>query len=270
MQHNWNFIPQLGVTYYKTPKSIFQLNFTSQRIYPQYWELHGATSYINEYSSISGNPSLQPYMNYAAQLSYILNQKYSATLYMLHADQMPDKLQLLFQTVNFDFSRTVGLQFNAPFDIKDVFNTTAVVNISHKQEKATHFHDIGFDNRRWSFYGALSNTLKPSPGSPLSFSADATYITGQIQGPGKFNPLWRIDAGMKWRFGKQRSCEINLKFNDIFNTWKPKLTIDNAGQDYKLTAHDIARNLRLSFIWKFNGFRPKDLTVDTSRFGTGQ
>lgn len=278
LQHNWNFIPQLGVTYYKTPKSIFQLNFTSQRIYPQYWELHGATSYINEYSSISGNPSLQPYMNYAAQLSYILNQKYSATLYMLHADkysvqlpyQMPDKLQLMFQTVNFDFSRTVGLQFNAPFDIKDVFNTTAVVNISHKQEKATHFHDIGFDNRRWSFYGALNNTLKPSPGSPLSFSADATYITGQIQGPGKFNPLWRIDAGMKWRFGKQRSCEINLKFNDIFNTWKPKLTIDNAGQDYKLTAHDIARNLRLSFIWKFNGFRPKDLTVDTSRFGTGQ
>ncbi len=75
---------------------------------------------------------------------------------------------------------------------------------------------------------------------------------------------------MKWRFGKQRSCEINLKFNDIFNTWKPKLTIDNAGQDYKLTVHDIARNLRLSFIWKFNGFRPKDLTVDTSRFGAGQ
>ncbi len=42
-QHNWNFVPQLGATFYKTPKSIFQLNFTSQRVYPQYWELHGGT-----------------------------------------------------------------------------------------------------------------------------------------------------------------------------------------------------------------------------------
>ena len=47
-QHNWNFIPQLGATYYKTPKSIFQLNLSTQRIYPSYWELHGGTSHIND------------------------------------------------------------------------------------------------------------------------------------------------------------------------------------------------------------------------------
>lgn len=35
-QHNWNFVPQLGATYNKTPKSIFQLNLSTQRIYPSY------------------------------------------------------------------------------------------------------------------------------------------------------------------------------------------------------------------------------------------
>ena len=39
-QNNRNFIPQLGATYYKTPKSIFQINLSTQRIYPSYWELH--------------------------------------------------------------------------------------------------------------------------------------------------------------------------------------------------------------------------------------
>ena len=39
--HNWNIIPQVGVTYYKTPKSIFQLILMTKRVYPQYWELHG-------------------------------------------------------------------------------------------------------------------------------------------------------------------------------------------------------------------------------------
>ena len=38
-QHNWNFIPQLGATYYKTPKNIFQLNFSTRHVYPLYWEL---------------------------------------------------------------------------------------------------------------------------------------------------------------------------------------------------------------------------------------
>lgn len=68
-RHNWNFIPQLGVTYHKTPKSIFQLNLSTRRIYPSYWELHGGTSYINEYSTVIGNPELQPYLQYDAQFN---------------------------------------------------------------------------------------------------------------------------------------------------------------------------------------------------------
>lgn len=276
-QHNWNFVPQLAATYYRTPKSIFQLSLTSQRIYPQYWELHGATAYVNDYSAITGNPALQPYMNYSGQLNYILRQKYAATLYVLYADryavqlpyQKPDELQLLFQTVNMDFSRTVGLQLHAPVDIGSAFNTVIVANIMNKREKARRFHDISFDNRRWGFYGALNNTVSFSHGSPVSLSVDVSYISGQIQGPGRFNSFWKVDAGLKWRFGRKRCCELDLKCNDIFNTWNPRLTIDAAGQDYRMYVHEMARSMRLSFVWRFNGFKPKDTEVDTSRLGTG-
>lgn len=276
-QHNWNFVPQLGATYYKTPKSIFQLNFTSQRVYPQYWELHGGTSYVNEYSMIKGNPELQPYLNYGGQLSYILDQKYVATLYYLFSDkysvqlpyQLPDELHLLFQTVNLDFSRTFGLQLTAPFNIKNVWNIAATANVFHSQEKASAFHDVRFDNRRWTFYGELNNTLKFTPTSPVSLTVDFVYLTGTIQGPGRFNSFGRIDAGAKWQFGKNRCCEIALKCTDILNTWTPTLTINDAGQDYKMTAHEMMRNLKMSFIWRFNGFKPKAATIDTSRFGTG-
>ncbi|MDE5871229.1 MAG: outer membrane beta-barrel protein [Muribaculaceae bacterium] len=276
-QHNWNFVPQLGATYYKTPKSIFQLTFTSQRVYPQYWEFHGASSYVNEYSTIKGNPSLQPYINYSGQLSYILDQKYSATMYLLYADkysvqlpyQMPDQLQLMFQTVNLDFSRTLGLQLQAPINVGGFLNSIAVANIMNKQEKCSHFHDISFDNRRWSFYGSLDNTLRFSSTCPVTVSVDVSYITGQIQGPGTFNSFWKADAGVKWKFGMKRCCELNLKCNDIFNTWNPKLTIKTAGQDYRMIVHDMTRSLSLSFVWRFNGFKPKDTNIDTSRFGTG-
>lgn len=276
-RHTWNFVPQLGATYYRTPKNIFQFNFTSRRIYPQYWELHGGTSYINDYSTVQGNPELQPYMNYSGQFSYIFRQKYVATLYALYADkysvqlpyQKPDELKLLFQTINLDFSRTFGLQFNVPFSVGNIWNATAVANIMHKREKSSCFHDISFDNRRFSFYGSLNNTIKFTPDCPLSLSVDFAYITGQIQGPGRFNSFWKIDAGAKLRFGKKHSCELDLKYTDIFNTWNPELTIDTSGQDYRMIVHNMTRNMNLTFVWRFNGFKPKQNSVDTSRFGTG-
>lgn len=276
-RHTWNFVPQLGATYYRTPKSVFQLNFTSQRIYPQYWELHGGTSYINDYSTIKGNPALQPYMNYSGQFSYIFSQKYVATLYVLYADkysvqlpyQKPDELKLLFQTINIDFSRTVGLQFNVPFNVRNIWNATAVANIMAKREKASKFHDIAFDNRRLGFYSSLNNTVKFTPDCPVSLSVDFAYITGQIQGPGTFKSLWKMDAGAKWLFGKKRCCELDFKFTDVFNTWNPKLTIDSSGQDYRMLIHNMNQSMTLSFVWRFNGFKPKQNSVDTSRFGTG-
>lgn len=94
-------------------------------------------------------------------------------------------------------------------------------------------------------------------------------VAWQIQGPGRFNSLWKMDAGLKWQFGRKRCCELDVKCTDIFNTWNPTLTIDAAGQDYRLTSHDMMRNLQLTLVWRFNGFKPKDKAPDMSRFGTG-
>ena len=201
-RHNWNMIPQLGATYYETPKSIFQLNVSTQRVYPSYWELHGGTSYINDYSVILGNPTLQPYMNYSGQLSYIFRQKYAATLYALYADdyfvQLPyqstSDLHLIFQTLNLDYSRTVGLQLHLPFDVKNVWNVTTTLNVYHARQKSVKFHDLSFDNKRWGIYAGWDNTIRFTPTSPVSLSVSASYMAGMIQGGGRMDPLWKIDA----------------------------------------------------------------------------
>ncbi len=276
-QHNWNFIPQLGATYYKTPKSIFQLNLSTIRVYPSYWELRNGTSHINPYAKVLGNPSLQPYLNYAGQFSYIFKQKYVATLYVQYADkatvqlpyQSPDELSLIYQTINTNYKRTVGLNLNVPFNVGYIWNATATANVFNQREKADHFHDISFDNKKWIFYGALNNSFKFSQNSPLSLSVDFTYISPSIQGLADLSALWKVDAGVKWQFGKKRCCEIDLQANDIFNRWSPTMTIRHAGQDYRMKVRDMTRNLKLTFIWRFNGFKPKNESgIDTSRFGT--
>ena len=277
-QHNWNFIPQLGATYYKTPKSIFQLNLSTQRIYPSYWELHGGTSHINDYSTVIGNPALQPYIQYDAQFNYILRQKYVATLYFQYGDkstvqlpyQSPDALNLIYQTINMNYERVIGLNLYAPFSVSYIWNATATANVMNRRAKANHFHDISFDNCKWVFYGSLSNSFKFSQNCPLSLSIDFSYISPSLQGIADLTDIWKVDAGIKWLFGKKRCCELDLKADDIFNKWSPTMTINHAGQDYRMQVRDMTRNLKLTFIWRFNGFKPKDTDIDTSRFGTGK
>lgn len=277
-QHNWNFIPQLGATFYKTPKSIFQLNISTQRVYPSYWELHGGTSYINDYATVIGNPKLQTSIRYDAQLSYILRQKYVATIYFQYGDkamvqlpyQSPDALKLIYQTINMDYERVVGLNVYAPFGVGYIWNASATLNVMNRRAKANHFHDISFDNHKWIVYGALNNSFKFSERCPVSLSVDFSYISTSLQGIADLSGLWRIDAGIKWQFGRNCSCELDLKADDIFNKWSPTMTINHAGQDYRMKVRDMSRNFKLTFIWRFNGFKPKNTGIDTSRFGTGQ
>lgn len=278
-RHNWNFIPQLGATYHTTPKSIFQLNLSTMRIYPSYWQLRNGSSHINPYSKVLGNPALQPYLNYAAQLNYIFKQKYVATLYVQYVDkatvqlpyQSPDELSLIFQTFNMDYKRTVGLNLNAPCNIGTVWNGTFTANIFNQREKADNFHSVSFDNSKWIFYGEINNSFAFGRNCPVSLSVDFTYISPSLQGIADLSGMWKVVACMKWKFGKGRCCEFDLQANDIFNRWSPTMTIDSRGQDYRMKVRDMTRNLKLTFLWRFNGFKPKDdNTVDTSRFGTGR
>ncbi len=278
-QHNWNFIPQLGATYCKTPISIFQLTVSTLRVYPSYWELRNGTSHINPYSKVLGNPALQPYLNYAGQLSYIFKQKYVATLYVQYSDkatvqlpyQSPQELSLIYQTINMNYKRSVGLNLNAPFSVGNLWNATATANIFSQREKADRFHDISFDNKKWIFYLALNNSLKFSQNCPISLSIDFAYISPSIQGLADLSNIWKVDAGVKWQFGNKRCCELDLQANDIFNRWSPTMTINHAGQDYRMKVRDMTRNLKMTFIWRFNGFKPNHgPSTDTSRFGTGK
>lgn len=277
-QHNWNFIPQLGATYYKTPKRIYQFNLSTQRIYPSYWELHGGTSHINDYSTVIGNPGLQPYIQYDAQFNYILRQKYVATLYFQYGDkatvqlpyQSPDAPNLVYQTINMDYKRVVGLNLYAPFGVSYIWNATSTANVFNQREKADKFHDISFDNSKWIFYGSLGNSFKFSQNCPVSLSVDFSYVSPSLQGIASLSSIWKIDAGFKLQFGKKRCCELDLKADDMFNKWSPTMTVNHAGQDYRMKVRDMARNIKLTFIWRFNGFKPKDVEIDTSRFGTGK
>lgn len=276
-RNNWTFQPQIGLTYHKTPRHIFQASFSTERNYPSYWTLHGGVGYISPYSEIWGNPSLKPSTSYSATAAYIFRQKYVAAIFFNNTDdysaQLPyqsnEALKLIFQEQNANYSRMLGLNIDVPITLSDGYETRFSTQGFYRKIKADHFHDISYERARLTIYGTMQNTFKIGKG--LSLNLEISGISKSLQGVADLSAMWRINAGAKWSFGKANCCELNLKADDIFNTWSPTMRIDYGKQNYRMAVNDMSRQLKLTLVWRFNGFKPKnDSNIDTSRFGTGQ
>ena len=273
--HEWSIFPSLQATYLFSPSHIMQLSFSSDKVYPDYWEMHGAIGYVNGYTEIHGNPLLKPSKDYSSQLSYIFKNKYILTAYYTYEDkyfvQLPyqssEKLALIYKTTNFDYKQTAGLNMIIPFNA-GILSSKLTLNGFYDKVKSSHFHDISFNNDNWVFYTRLDNTINLSSNPNIKMEIAPAYITKNIQGPSTLNDIWRLDAGIKWSFANNKA-ELRLKGSDIFNSWSPDLKMRYANQNLKMNIIPDSREISLSFTYKFGGeFKERERKeVDTSRFG---
>ena len=58
--HRWAVYPSMQLSYVPASLHIFQLSFSSDKAYPDYWSMQDATSHLNGYAKVVGNPSLRP------------------------------------------------------------------------------------------------------------------------------------------------------------------------------------------------------------------
>ncbi|MDR0892692.1 MAG: TonB-dependent receptor family protein [Mediterranea sp.] len=272
----WSTFPTLEATYAPATGHIVQLSVSSDKAYPDYWELHGGTSYLNGYALIEGNPQLRPCRTYEGQLSYIFKGKYILTAYYSYLDhyfvqlpyQSPAGPTLVYQTLNFNYKQTVGLNLILPFGIGRVLNSQLTLNGFYDNVKSDHFHDLSFHKDNWVFYARLSNTFRLSAKPAISLELSGAYITRNIQGPEVLSRLWSIDAGLKCTLLKGNG-ELCLKGTDLSNSWSPDMRMRYATQDLWMQIRPDSRAVSLSFTWRFGGFKGgKQQASGPSRFGT--
>ncbi|MDD6209579.1 MAG: outer membrane beta-barrel family protein [Bacteroidales bacterium] len=273
---SWSLFPMMEITYTARPDHIFQLSVSSDKVYPSYWEMQNAISYLSGYTEIQGNPNLKPSRSYSSQLNYILKNKYIFTVYANYTDrdfsQLPyqssDRLVLIYKTLNFDYSSKFGLNVVVPFKAGSILDSRLTLNGFYDKAKSDHYHDISFDKDNIAFYGSLDNTIFISSKPNIKAELSGSYITRTIQGPMVISSMYRIDAGVKWTFCKGKA-ELSFRVNDLFNSWVPKeLDLQYKTQDLRMHMMPDSRRVSLSFIYKFGGFKAREhKEVDRSRFG---
>lgn len=271
----WSAFPTLAATYTPSSSYLFHLSFSSDKTYPEYWQLHGGKSYLNGYAEVHGNRFLKPYREFSGQLSTILNRRYTLTLYGNYLKdysaqlpyQEPNHPLLIYQVVNFDYKRTFGLNIILPFRMGRIWDARLTVNTFYDKVKNLHFHDLSFEKEKCVLYSRLDNTIRLSAKPDIKLEIAGAYISKSIQGPLDLSALWNVDAGIQWSFWNNRA-ELRLKGTDLFNRWTPDIVMRYASQNLRMDIIPDSRTVTLSFTLRLGDFKSSEKRIDSSRFGT--
>lgn len=272
----WAVYPTLSLNYILSPSHIFQLSFSSDKTYPDYWTLSGSVSYMNGYQTSVGNTSLRPYTDYTATLTYIWKSKY-----ILQADYsyVPDyfmqmayldshELRAVYNYRNWDFMKLLTFTAVIPFKAGTWWDSQLMLNAQLKHDKASDYFDAPFDNKRWAGIGQWTNTFTLSRKPDIRLEVSAFGQTGSVQGSYRIGAVGYVDAALRYTFAGGKAM-IQVKGTDLFNGMN-RLNIEsrNGNQHFDMRVKNYERSLAVSFSYQFGGYKKKEAReVDTSRFG---
>ncbi|HIW65289.1 MAG TPA: TonB-dependent receptor family protein [Candidatus Alistipes intestinipullorum] len=272
---NWSLYPQASLNWMPSEQHIVQLNFSSDKEYPAYWEMQGAISYIDGYSEIHGTSGLRPSRSYEAQAVYIYRQKYIFVLFwnerpdyfVQAAWQSSDRLALIYQSLNWNFNRQWGVNAVIPFRIGKWLNSRLTLTGMRMRQKCDPFHDMSFDRSKWVGIARLVNTFHLSRKPAIDLEVNGFFQSGAIQGTFDIEPLGSADAAVKWTFDQGRAT-LSVRCNDLFDSGMPKTEVRYRGQWLDMGAQRYTRTATVHFSYRFGGYKAKKhREVDTSRFG---
>lgn len=276
----WNegaLFPTVSLSYTFSPRHILQFDISSDKTYPGYWQVSPQVTPLNSYSEVAGNPLLKPYRTYEGQMVYIFRQKYMLVAFCEYTPdyfaQLPyqsdTELKTFFRFENMDYSLEAGLAVIIPFNVGRFWNSRITLRGWRMQEKNDNFHGISYNREAYLGLAHMSNTFNLCDKPNLKMTIDGQYVTpGAIQGIYDLGSMYEISAGLKWTFLNDRAS-LTLKGDDIFASSIPRTIKINQGNQWsRMRKLNDERCLKLSFVWKFGGYKEREHdSIDTSRFG---
>ena len=274
-RHSWHFYPTMNLIYQPADGHTFQLSFTSDCTYPDYWHLQALVQRMDSYTEVHGNPSLKPSSSYTFHLNYLWQNKYMIGLQYQDNPasfnqlpyQDPGRLAEINQFVNFDFRRSWMLQLMASYRVGKWWNGRIFAFGLLSHDKLDDFHGIHFNRKKFSADLTSNNTFILSKKPNLVANLSGRYQSKAIQGFYDIRPMGSLDASLQWT-SVNGKAKLILKGTDLFHTTTPHTFIDWEGQRMEQRLDWDNRNVSLTFVYKIGGYKEKKRdAVDTSRIG---
>lgn len=270
----WSVYPRFSLMYAPGKRHIFNLSLTSDRTYPAYWAMQSSVNYIDGYTEIQGSPDLRPSTEYGLTLAYILNQRYIFSLFYEYSGdeskqtpyQTPDRLALIYKSVNWDYEQKLGVNLSLPFSCGKWLSSRLTLTGLGIFDRCDDFFDMGFNRRKFVAVCSLKNTFRLHKNLMVELSGRVQ--SPAIQGTFDIGYMFTMSAALKWTFLHER-MSLGVDCNDLFDTGYHDLRLRYKGQ-----MADICNNSRynrtttLRLTYRFGDYKERRMKqVDTSRFG---
>lgn len=271
----WLLFPQGSLTYIASANHIFQATFSSEKIYPSFWEMQNTINYIDGYSEIHGNPTLLPMQRYHGTLMYMLKQKYIAQLFYTYNDnffkqsayQDPSQLKMIYESKNWDYERMMGLNLIIPIQFWNPLNHRLTLVFSNTDISSKDFYSQNIHRSKWVGLIQLDNSITLSSSPNISIELSGYYQTPAIQTTYDLGTSWACNMGFRYT-SPSKLLSVSLIGNDLFETAVPKATAKWGTQNFTIDTGYKTRSFILRLSYNFGGYKKKEYkTVDTSRFG---
>jgi hypothetical protein len=270
--HRWAFYPQASLTYKLKPGNVFILSMSSDKKYPSYWQMQSSVTYLDGYTEIRGTTGLRPCKTLNLSTTYILNNSHTFTFFYEDnsdyftqmAYQASDRLALVYQTRNWNYSRQLGIVANTTFTLGKWLDTDLSAVCLRMSQKCDNPDGISFDRNKNVLQLSLSNTAHIS--KYLTCRMSNVYTTPLIQGQYDLSHIYETNLSLMYRF--KEKMRISIGVNDLFNSGTPKVNVRYNEQHFNMKTSYYSRSLFVKFVYTFGGYKSnKHKEIDKSRFG---
>ena len=271
--NEWDFYPTLNASYTPRAGHIFQLAFNTGNDYPEYWAVQNATTYLNAYSEIQGNPELKPHRIYDASLTYIHKGRYIFRTWITHMDdygvqtlyQSPERLVEIYRYLNFDYWQQVGIMASLPLRVGKWLDARFNLMAIRVHQKDSDFYELPFDRKRWLPMLTAASTWTLSRKPDLKLQVDGRLQGRALQATYDLPASGSLDVALRYAFDSGKGT-LKLAVNDLLATSQIDPRIRYASQ-WVTNDYSCYTRYSVSFAYRFGGYKEKKRAdVDTSRF----
>lgn len=262
-----NILPNLQLSYMPSSKHIYVLSMQAKRTYPSYDELSSIQLSRNVYSTYIGNPYLRPSLSYTANLQYVLNQKYSFSLWATHTRepritmpyQLSDRLMSVYKPLNLDYETMAGFTFATSVDVGSIPGLSLSGNLSavYYHQRMRDFYTLDINKKKVYFVGNLRAEYSLPGAKNFRLGFDAIGNTESIQGVYKIKSMWRIDPWIHYTFWGGRAT-LSVSFVDLFDTYRPRTLIEELGQYEEMKQWNFLRRLKVELTYRISRKKYED------------
>lgn len=253
--HNYfSLFPNGLITYKLDTSNTLKLSYRRRIWRPDYQDLNPFVFFNNPYSYYKGNPNLQPQISNAFYVAEQFKQLFTVSIgdeywtNIINEDVVQNNVTDVSYTIptNFKTYNNAYGMIESTIPVKKWFTSMNTLLFMQQEYQGAiqnvEFTTTGFS---WNFNSVNMLTLSKNWSGEVDFNYESKSIAGEEVN----SAVYTFDAGLKWRFAKDRGT-ITLNCSDIFFSDRSFTTENFQSENFQNYWYWDSRRLRLTLNWK--------------------